>query len=185
MLMVTKKTWREACLRKRYDLCANMSLVQALWKNLQDVLRSESVATVGFYWPVRGEPDLTAPLSQWARQNSVQLYLPTVRQRALQYVEWTSETPMVKTALGVREPAHGREGLPELLIVPCIGFDRQCRRLGYGGGYFDRFLATNAAQVKTVGVGFDELLVPEAIFAPFDYPLDAVVTPTGCFRARD
>ena len=54
---------------------------------------------------------------------------------------------------------------------------RRERRLGYGGGYFDRYLASYGNQRPlAVGVAFDELRVPEEIFESFDEPLDAVVT---------
>ena len=66
---------------------------------------------------------------------------------------------------------------PAMVVAPCVGYAESCRRLGYGGGYFDRYLASYGNQRPlAVGVAFDELRVPEEIFESFDEPLDAVVT---------
>lgn len=68
-----------------------------------------------------------------------------------------------------------------LVLVPCVGFDRACRRLGRGGGYYDRYLprCTGAARL---GVAFDCQRLPELVPEdPWDVPLQAVVTEKGIY----
>jgi 5-formyltetrahydrofolate cyclo-ligase len=66
--------------------------------------------------------------------------------------------------------------IPQAVLAPLVGFDRQGYRLGYGGGYFDRTLAALAPRPRAIGVGF-ELLQIETIYPqPFDFPMDVVVT---------
>ena len=65
---------------------------------------------------------------------------------------------------------------PQAVLAPLVGFDRQCYRLGYGGGYFDRTLAALSPPPRAIGVGF-ELSQIETIYAQaFDIPMDLIVT---------
>ncbi len=80
---------------------------------------------------------------------------------------------------GLRQPA-GVEPEPieliDLLIVPALAFDRQCNRLGRGGGFYDRFLARPELKAITVGVAFAEQIVETLPIHPNDRPVDLVVT---------
>ncbi len=87
---------------------------------------------------------------------------------------------------GILEP---RPGLPEvdpstidLVVVPGSAFDRRCRRFGYGGGYYDRFLSTAAPQALRVALAFELQLYPSIPAADHDQPMDAVVTEAGIYR---
>jgi 5,10-methenyltetrahydrofolate synthetase len=69
---------------------------------------------------------------------------------------------------------------PQVLVVPCVGFDTQGYRLGYGGGYYDRTLARDAPgrrPVLALGVAWSDARVLEFEPMPTDVPLDGVVTP--------
>ena len=62
------------------------------------------------------------------------------------------------------------------MLAPLVGFDRQCYRLGYGGGYFDRTLAALSPRPLAIGIGFElshiETIYPQS----FDMPMDIIVT---------
>jgi 5-formyltetrahydrofolate cyclo-ligase len=85
-------------------------------------------------------------------------------------------------SLGIPEPlptcpAVSRDAI-DFVLVPGVAFDRQGRRLGYGGGYYDRLLPLLApAAAKVVGA-FDLQLVDRVPAAPHDIAVDAIVTPT-------
>jgi len=70
------------------------------------------------------------------------------------------------------------------VLAPLVGFDRECYRLGYGGGYFDRTLAALAPRPLAIGVGFAVQAIATIYPQPFDIPMDVVVTETGV-RRRD
>ena len=66
----------------------------------------------------------------------------------------------------------------DLIVVPVLGFDRDCHRLGLGGGFYDRFLAGQAAALK-IGLAYDAAFVPEGLpREAHDIPLDRIVTET-------
>lgn len=91
---------------------------------------------------------------------------------------WDGQTPSEVDACGIPSSA-GRETVPDVVLVPCVGFTAEGWRLGYGGGYFDRYLAAHP-QVTAIGVAWDEALIEADELAPdaHDIPLMAVLTPT-------
>lgn len=86
---------------------------------------------------------------------------------------------------GVREPVR-REPVAvtilDVVVAPCVGFDRAGRRLGYGGGHFDRLLARLRPGALVVGVAFDEQMVDKVPTQAHDRTVDLVVTPTTVTR---
>ncbi|WP_258358639.1 5-formyltetrahydrofolate cyclo-ligase [Moorella sulfitireducens (nom. illeg.)] len=67
-------------------------------------------------------------------------------------------------------------GLIDLAIVPGVAFDRAGNRLGYGAGYYDRFLATLRPGTKAVALAFAEQVVPDVYPEAHDRPVDVVIT---------
>lgn len=71
----------------------------------------------------------------------------------------------------------------DVIIVPLLGFDAACLRLGRGAGWYDRFLARQPQAIK-IGVGFDVQRVDAVPMEPHDIPLDAVVTEGTTYRRQ-
>ncbi len=148
------------------------------------VMRAHGAAgpcVVGVYWPVRGEPDLTDLFGSWS-QGGVRLGLPVVdaADAPLRFVAWAPGDATTAAAMGIPRPVADTTVTPDVLVVPCVGFDARCHRLGYGGGFYDRTLAmrraAGAVAVRAVGVGYDAAEIADLAAAPHDEPLDAVVT---------
>jgi 5,10-methenyltetrahydrofolate synthetase len=78
-------------------------------------------------------------------------------------------------------PAHGRPVQPDALLIPCVGFDAQRYRLGYGGGYYDRTLAQTVPWPLCVGIAFESGRLETIDRQPHDMQLDVVITDTGIF----
>ncbi|MGB9712020.1 MAG: 5-formyltetrahydrofolate cyclo-ligase [Dissulfurimicrobium sp.] len=75
-----------------------------------------------------------------------------------------------------------RPGLLDIIIVPGSVFDRRCGRYGYGGGYYDRFLAQEALCALRIGLAFQLQLVKEMPLAPHDQKMDLIVTENEVIR---
>ena len=140
--------------------------------------RKRQMDTVGVYWPLTGEPDLRAAYAELA-QAGVRLALPVVMERdaPLAFTAWTPGEPMFTDAMGVQVPATLRfVALPPALLIPCLGFDADGYRLGYGGGYYDRTLE-RTPRPHTLGIAYSN---QEAVFAhdAYDVALDVIVTET-------
>lgn len=67
----------------------------------------------------------------------------------------------------------------DLVVVPGLGFDPAGHRLGYGGGYYDRFLAGPASGAAAVGIAFEEQVLSNLPVDPLDRPMNAIVTDRG------
>lgn len=134
------------------------------------------VTTLGVYWPLHGEPDLHDAYAQLAARG-VSLLLPVVLEKhaPLGFAAWAPGETMVKDKMGVAVPEQLRlQPAPGHLLVPCLGFNPQRYRLGYGGGYYDRTLA-QLPRPRTIGVAYD-CLAADFASGPYDIALDHMVT---------
>jgi 5-formyltetrahydrofolate cyclo-ligase len=133
------------------------------------------VATLGVFWPMRGEPDLR-PLYAALAARGVRLALPVVdgADLPLRFVGWTPGDMLVKDGLGVMVPAAGETLTPAALLIPCLGFNAQRMRLGYGGGFYDRTLAA-VQRPQAIGIAYAS---SKADFAgeAHDVALDLIIT---------
>ncbi len=97
----------------------------------------------------------------------------------MHYRLWNREPPTLLDEC--RIPAcEGAPVVPDVVLVPCVGFTREGYRLGYGGGYFDRWLAAHP-HVTAVGVAWSVAEIDTSSFAAeaHDRPLTLVVTERG------
>lgn len=91
------------------------------------------------------------------------------------------ESDLVPVPFGVLQPAADAEALvPDVLIVPLLGFTPALMRLGQGGGHYDRWIAEHPPRLA-VGLAWDVQLCEALPTEPHDRPLDAVVTPTRVY----
>lgn len=148
----------------------------AIAQRLLDWCAQENVKELGVYWPLHGEPDLHGAYAQLAARGVI-LSLPVVLEKhaPLAFSAWTPGEAMVKDGMGVAVPARLRlRPAPAALLVPCLGFNEERYRLGYGGGYYDRTLE-HAPRPRTVGVAYGCL---KASFpaGTYDIALDHIMT---------
>ena len=101
--------------------------------------------------------------------------------RPLIFRAWRPMDVLVKTRFGTREPpTSAPEVQPSVLIVPLLAYDARGYRLGYGGGYYDRTLATlSGSSVQAIGLAYAFQKVALLPRERHDEPLDAVVTELG------
>ena len=141
---------------------------------------------VGFCWPMLNEPDLRPLIEAWIREGDPGFValLPVVvaPKTPLAFRAWTPQTPMVKDRYGIETPAEGEFIVPQALLIPVNAFDAAGYRIGYGGGFFDRTLATTVPMPLSIGVGFELARVDSIRPEAYDMPLDAMVTEVGVFR---
>ncbi len=138
--------------------------------------------TILAYWPHRQEPDLgrlfDLPDYRWGLPRC----LP---QRKLAWHLWQPGEPLQNNAYGLAEPLATATSVDRVkdigaVLIPMVGFDRQGYRLGYGGGYFDRLLASSEwQQVLTIGIALDLALVPNVPIDSWDLPLRRIFTESG------
>lgn len=131
------------------------------------------------YAPIQSEMD-PMPLGRYAAERGWEIYLPRMRGKfELEAVKTDLEADLEPGRYGILEPPGHLPAVDpaelEVVIVPGLAFDVRGHRLGYGAGYYDRFLP-QAKNALWIGFTFDELLVPELPAEPHDQRLHAVLT---------
>ena len=100
----------------------------------------------------------------------------------------TSFDDLTAGAYGIPEPKADTELVPaeeiDIVILPCVGCDRQCRRIGHGAGYYDKYLTTVRKDCFTMALFYEEALADELPAEEHDVPVDAVVTEKTVYRWR-
>lgn len=151
----------------------------ALGAAVKSALQRLDIQVLGVYWPIRSEPDLRATYAE-LHASGMQLALPVVVERdaPLQFFSWKPGDVLGRDACGVAAPENRSQPLqPQALLIPCVGFDTQGFRLGYGAGYYDRTLA-RSPRPYAIGMAYAS---QQARFASdaHDIPLDLVLTEAG------
>lgn len=135
---------------------------------------------VSVYWPFRGEPDLRAWMKDVATRGGA-CALPVVVEKGqpLIFRCWIEGQPLKHGVWNIPVPAAGPSVVPDVTIAPVVGFDRQWYRLGYGGGFFDRTLASLPRKPRIFGVGYELQAIQSIHPLPHDIPMDGIITERG------
>jgi 5-formyltetrahydrofolate cyclo-ligase len=144
--------------------------------------RSGAIAA---YAGVGTEPP-TQPLLDALRDAGVQVLLPVVTNRGLDWAAYDSWDRLVTAANGLLEPAGPRLGSDAIrsaavLVVPALAVDLAGHRLGRGRGFYDRALDAGAG-ARSVAVVFDDELLDEVPVEPHDIDVGAVLRPAGLLQ---
>jgi 5-formyltetrahydrofolate cyclo-ligase len=137
-------------------------------------------AIVSFYWPMGDEADPRVLAMRLAARGHV-LALPVVAKQKspLVFRRWREGDPLVVHGFGMHEPAAASPVVtPDVLLVPLLAFDARGHRLGYGGGFYDRTLASLKTKLA-IGVAYAGQEVDALAAMPHDHPLDMIVTELG------
>jgi 5-formyltetrahydrofolate cyclo-ligase len=157
-------------------------------RRLADLEEFRSSSTVMIYLPMPRELD-TAPLALAAWQDGKTVVAPRVfwgqRHMIPVLCQSLNDKDLSPGRFGVREPLEG-EPWPleeiDLVVAPALAFDRRGHRLGRGGGFYDRFLASPLLKAAACGLGFAEQVVEELPIADNDHRLDILVTDKEVLR---
>lgn len=137
------------------------------------------------YRPIRSEVDIR-PAVEWAWSRGWTVAFPRVEGEELKAVAAANWGDFRPGAFGIPEP----EGPPldpavlDVILVPGVAFDRRGNRLGYGRGYYDRFLRS-ATGARLAGVAFSGQWLERLPVDPHDVPVQYIITESGIWRVED
>ncbi len=179
-----KAVRREA--RRRMKTETTAAAAQAVFATVESLEAFSSARSVMLYSTLPGELDTSATIIRWLTLGK-RVFLPRVNGKDIEVVEVSARDGRllgmrVTEPYGICEPegdAVDRSVL-DLVIVPALAYDRSCKRLGRGGGFYDRLL--NGLEATTIGVCIDGNLYDELPVEPHDMAVDYVVTPTTIIR---
>jgi 5-formyltetrahydrofolate cyclo-ligase len=141
-------------------------------------------AIVAGFLPIGDEIDLL-PLLHALHDRGHPIALPVTPKRGLPltFRLWIPGDELVEERFGTRRPT-GPDCTPDFLLVPLLAFDAKGGRLGYGGGFYDRTLATLPNRFR-LGCAFAAQQVDAVPVGPYDIRLDAVATENGIIHCGD
>ena len=181
----TKNTLRKNMLHQRenmktQDVTAFSNKIIGTIMELPEFIKCKNIM---LYLSFNKEVD-TSPLVTWCLNNGKTVIAPYCvesKRKIIPFEINNLTTDLTKSTFGVMEPKHNllKEANIndiDLIIVPGIVFDGNCHRIGFGAGYYDRFLPRKAKNALTIGIAYDYQIIDEIPTGIYDVPLNFIVT---------
>ena len=133
---------------------------------------------VGGYYPYNYEINPMKILEKFEKKN-YQISLPKIKKKfQMDFFQWSIKEPFSINKYGIPEPISNKIIHPNILLVPLVAFDKDLNRIGYGGGFYDRYIKKIKKNKKiiTIGLAFSFQKVKKVPINKYDFKLDYIVT---------
>ena len=139
------------------------------------------------YYPSNYEVNTVKFFEIIKRKKNIKTLLPVINSKGkMIFVKWNLMDTLNVNTYGMLEPAHNKKSLiPDVALVPLLVFDKYNYRLGYGKGYYDKFLSRYLKlnkNILTIGVAFSFQKYNKLPISKFDVKLDYILTEKGIIR---
>jgi 5,10-methenyltetrahydrofolate synthetase len=174
-----RKAERERLIAARLAIPAEerARMAARICEGIDMLIGDPSGKVVSLYWPFRGEPDLRPWLAAvTARGATAALPVVVEKGRPLAFRAYRPGDRLEKGVWNIPIPAEGAAVVPDVVLAPVVGFDPQNFRLGYGGGFFDRTLASLAKKPFVIGLGYLSQAIRTIYPQAHDIVMDRIVT---------
>lgn len=181
--ITSKDELRRLMLAKRAALSAE-EIVRMGRAAAENMIRSEPWAKsrVAALYVALPDEVPTREIMKAAWQSGKTVLLPKIidrKARRMIFVVCSREEDTRRGAFGIMEPTGNEELTPDFIVAPGLAFDEKGTRVGYGGGYYDRYLASLPSRPPIVGLCFDFQIATGAPSAPTDIPVKFLCSPSG------
>ena len=133
---------------------------------------------IGGYYPYNYEIDIMSILEKFEKLNFV-ITLPKIKKNFdMNFFSWSSKEPLNINKYGIPEPSSKILKYPDILFVPIVAFDKSLYRVGYGGGFYDRYIKKIKKKKKIITIGFAYSFqkVKKIPINKYDIKLDFIIT---------
>jgi len=177
-----KTKYRQSILKTRNALDSSevKRLSKTILKNAYSELALEEVGTLGSYFAVKNEVNLENLNHQRSQKNLLTTFPKIEPNHAMNLIAPKNLKQLSKNKYDIFEPSDGFKIDPinhEIIIIPTLGVDKNGYRIGYGGGYYDRFLEPilqNINRPMLIGLIYDFQFIDDSINEVHDIKLDIV-----------
>ena len=150
------------------------------FESIKKILKKNKILgkTIGGYYPYNYEVDVIKILNEFEKHN-YQISLPKIRKNfQMDFFNWSSKEPLSVNRFGIPEPVSNKKVHPNILLVPLVAFDKNNNRIGYGGGFYDRYLnkIKKNKKIITIGLAFSFQKINNIPINKYDIKLDFIVT---------
>ena len=133
---------------------------------------------IGGYFPSNFEIDDLKILEMMEKKN-FNVSLPVIKENnQMNFLQWSRNDPLKINKFGIPEPVSSKIFYPDILLVPLVAYDSSLNRLGYGGGYYDRYIEKieKVKKVVKIGLAFSFQKISSIPINQYDKRLDFIIT---------
>ena len=163
-------------IRKKNYLNSNQINISPIIKILKK--RKFKNKILGGYYPYNYEIDIM-PLVEKLQKLNYSITLPKIRINSeMNFFQWSTKDPLIINKFGIPEPISNKTKFPDILLVPLLAYDKNFNRIGYGGGFYDRYInrLKKIKKIITIGVAYSFQKIKKIPVEKYDIKLDFVVT---------
>lgn len=174
-----KKKLRKKLLTKRKQNYFEISFDQIISISKLIKKKYKHIKAIGGYIPINFEYDCLN-LLKFLEVKNYNICLPVIKKNfQMDFYKYTFLDPLKINNLGIPEPIKlSSKVVPDLIFVPLVGYDKNFNRLGYGGGFYDRYFEKNSKfkNIIKIGLAFSFQKIKNLPVNKFDKKLDAIIT---------
>ena len=133
---------------------------------------------IGGYYPYNYEINILKILQKFEKKKFI-ITLPKIKKNSqMNFFQWSTNDPLVINKFGIPEPISKMVKYPDVLLVPLVAFDKDFNRIGYGGGFYDRYInkIRKRKKVLTIGFAYSFQKVKKISTNNYDIKLDFIIT---------
>ena len=150
------------------------------FKKILKIIKSEKIngKLIGGYYPYNYEIDALKILNNFEKMK-YQISLPKIKKNyQMDFFDWSSNDPLSVNKYGIPEPISDEKKYPNILLVPLVAYDKYFNRIGYGGGFYDRYIKKikKKKNILTIGLAYSFQKVKKIPTNKNDMKLDFIVT---------
>ena len=158
----------------------NTKNVQIDFNKIIKILKKEKIdkKIIGGYYPVNFEIDDLILLKKF-NKNKFIISLPVIKKNfQMNFYKWSFFDPLKINKYGIPEPQTKNLVYPDILLIPIVAFDKNLNRLGYGGGYYDRFIerVSRKKKIIKIGLAISSQKIKKIPINKHDQKLDYIIT---------
>ena len=175
---MSKQLLRKKLLVYRVKNYRPVSVKYYLLKKILNKLNSVKKKKIGAYFPINYEIDYFDILKKLEKAGYKISLSVTTKKNQMDFFQWSFKDPLYISKIGIPEPSQIKKIYPDVLLVPLVAFDKHKNRLGYGGGYYDRYIQkmSKLKKILTIGIAFSFQEVNKLPTNCNDKKLDFILT---------
>ena len=142
-----------------------------------------NLKNLGGYYPSNFEID-DLEILEFLEKKNYKISLPIIKNNnQMDFFKWSKNEPLRINKFGIPEPISKKIYYPDIMFIPLVGFDEDLNRLGYGGGFYDRYLDKfeKSKTITKVGLAYSFQKLKKIPFNQHDKKLDFIITEQGIY----
>ncbi len=147
-----------------------------IFKEIKKNISKEKI--IGGYYPVNFEIDILEFLNK-LKAKDLQISLPVIKKKnEMDFYSWSTKNLLKLNKYGIPEPEQIKKVFPDIIFVPLVAFDKRLYRIGYGGGYYDRYIdkISKKKEIFKIGIAHSCQKINRVPTNKYDKKLDIIIT---------